>query len=60
MGYFTEGPYYQRYAMYPFDVCPAMNNAKPEMHVLEHKDGVLLKAVDTLLNLTDADGEFFS
>ena len=59
-GYFTEGPYYQRYAMYPFLMFAlAMNNAKPEMHVLEHKDGVLLKAVDTLLNLTDADGEFF-
>ena len=59
-GYFTEGPYYQRYAMYPFLMFAlAMHNAKPEMQVLEHKDGVLLKAVDTLLKLTDADGEFF-
>ena len=59
-GYFTEGPYYQRYAMYPFLMFAlAMNNARPDMQVLEHKGGVLLKAVDTLLNLTDADGEFF-
>lgn len=59
-GYFTEGPYYQRYAMYPFLMFAlAINNARPEMQVLEYKDGVLLKAVDTLLNLTDADGEFF-
>ena len=59
-GYYTEGPYYQRYAMYPFLVfAQALNNVKPELEVLEHKDGVLLKAVDALLALTDADGEFF-
>lgn len=59
-GYYTEGPYYQRYAMYPFLMFAlAMHNARPEMKVLEHKDGVLLKGVDALLNLTDPDGEFF-
>jgi len=59
-GYFTEGPYYQRYAMYPYLIFGlAMHNVKPEMKVFEHKDNVLLKAVDALLNLSDADGEFF-
>ncbi|MEP1471946.1 MAG: alginate lyase family protein [Halieaceae bacterium] len=59
-GYYTEGPYYQRYAMYPFLVfATALHNAKPELEALKHKGGVLLKAVDALLNLTDADGEFF-
>lgn len=59
-GYYTEGPYYQRYAMYPFLIfAQALNNAKPNLGVLEYKDGVLLKAVDVLLNLSDADGEFF-
>ncbi|MEP2600342.1 MAG: heparinase II/III family protein, partial [Paraglaciecola sp.] len=59
-GYYTEGPYYQRYAMYPFLIFGlAMNNVKPEMKVFSHKDNVLLKGVDALLNLTDADGEFF-
>ena len=59
-GYYTEGPYYQRYAMYPFLIFSlGMHNAKPELQVLEYKDGVLLKAIDALLNLTDADGEFF-
>lgn len=59
-GYYTEGPYYQRYAMYPFLIFAlGMHNAKPELKVMEHKDGVLLKAVDALLNLSDADGEFF-
>jgi hypothetical protein len=59
-GYYTEGPYYQRYAMYPFLIFGlAMHNVKPEMQVFEHKDNVLLKGVDALLNLSDADGEFF-
>ena len=59
-GYYTEGPYYQRYAMYPFLIFGlAMHNVKPDMQVFEHKDNVLLKGVDALLNLSDADGEFF-
>ena len=59
-GFYTEGPYYQRYAMYPFLIfAEALQNKKPELHIFEYKDGVLIKAVDALLNLTDADGEFF-
>jgi hypothetical protein len=59
-GYYTEGPYYQRYAMYPFLVfARGLHNARPEMEIFEYKDGVLLKAVDALLGLSDADGEFF-
>ncbi|WP_445956878.1 heparinase II/III domain-containing protein [Yeosuana sp.] len=59
-GYFTEGPYYQRYAMYPFLVfSEALQNVKPELKILEYKDAVLLKSINTLLNLTDADGNFF-
>ncbi|MDX2410925.1 MAG: alginate lyase family protein [Woeseiaceae bacterium] len=59
-GYYTEGPYYQRYAMYPFLIfAQGLHNVKPELEVLKHKDGVLLKAVDALLALSDADGEFF-
>jgi hypothetical protein len=59
-GYYTEGPYYQRYAMYPFLIFAlAMDNVKPELKVFEHKNGVLLKAVNALLNLSDAEGNFF-
>lgn len=59
-GYYTEGPYYQRYAMYPFLVfAQGLHNAKPELRIFENEGKVLLKAVDALLNLTDADGEFF-
>jgi hypothetical protein len=59
-GFYTEGPYYQRYAMYPFLIfAEALQNKKPELKIFEYKDGVLIKAVDALLNLTDANGEFF-
>jgi hypothetical protein len=59
-GYYTEGPYYQRYAMYPFLIfAQGLHNARPDLQVLHHKDGVLLKAVEALLALSDADGEFF-
>jgi len=59
-GYYTEGPYYQRYAMYPFLIfAQALQNTRPDLNILEYKDNVLLKGVDALLNLTDANGEFF-
>lgn len=59
-GYYTEGPYYQRYAMYPFLVfAQGLHNAKPEIEIFEKEGKLLLKAVDALLNLSDADGEFF-
>ena len=59
-GFYTEGPYYQRYAMYPFLIfAEALQNKKPELNIFEYKNGVLIKAVNALLNLTDADGEFF-
>ena len=59
-GYYTEGPYYQRYAMYPFLIfAQALQNKKPELKVLQYKDSVLLKGVKALINLADADGDFF-
>lgn len=59
-GYYTEGPYYQRYAMYPFMIfAQALANTKPELNVFEQKNSVLIKAVYALLNLTDVDGEFY-
>ena len=59
-GYYTEGPYYQRYAMYPYLLfAVSLHNKMPESKIFEFKEGVLLKAVNALLNLTDVDGEFF-
>ncbi len=59
-GYYNEGPYYQRYAMYPFLVfAEGLYNVKPELKIFEYKEGVLLKSINALLNLSDADGDFF-
>ncbi|MGI9294198.1 MAG: heparinase II/III domain-containing protein [Pseudomonadales bacterium] len=59
-GYYTEGPYYQRYAMYPFLIfAQGLHNVRPDLEIFDYKDGVLLKAVEALLQLSDADGEFF-
>ena len=59
-GYYNEGPYYQRYAMYPFLVfAEGLHNVKPEFKIFEYKDSVLLKSINALLNLSDADGDFF-
>ncbi|TVZ57322.1 alginate lyase [Lutibacter sp. Hel_I_33_5] len=59
-GYYNEGPYYQRYAMYPFLVfAEGLHNVKPELKIFEYKNSVLLKSINALLNLTDADGDFF-
>lgn len=59
-GYYTEGPYYQRYAMYPFLIfAQALANEKPELDILDYRDGLLIKAVDALINQTNAAGEFF-
>lgn len=60
-GYYTEGPYYQRYAMYPFLIfAQALENKKPELKIFNYKNSVLTKAVDALINLTDKNGEFFA
>ena len=59
-GYYTEGPYYHRYAMYPFlTFAKAYTRKFPEENVFQYKDGLLIKAVDALINLSDEDGEFF-
>ena len=60
-GYYTEGPYYQRYAMYPFLVfAQALHNNRPELGIFERRDHQLLKAVYAMLQLSDADGEYFA
>nr|WP_292964305.1 alginate lyase family protein [Muricauda sp. UBA7809] len=59
-GYYTEGPYYQRYAMYPFLIfAQALQNVKPELKIFEYNDNVLIKSVYALLDLSDLDGDFF-
>ncbi|WP_246218623.1 alginate lyase family protein [Parasphingorhabdus halotolerans] len=58
-GYYTEGPYYQRFALKPFVVfAGAIENNDPARKIFEHRDGILLKALRTTIQLT-YDGYFF-
>jgi oligo-alginate lyase len=60
-GYYTEGPYYQRYAMTPFMIfAQALDNTRPGLAIFEYRDQILFKAVYALLYQTTKSGEFFS
>lgn len=57
-GYFTEGAYYQRYAIWPFMVfAQCIDHNRPDLKIFQYRDGILLKAVSTLLQLA-YDGRF--
>ena len=57
-GYYAEGPYYQRYALQPFVVFAAAIDAnEPERRIFEYRDGIVLKAVRTAIDVTH-DGFF--
>lgn len=57
-GYFVEGPYYQRYSLQPFMIFAlAINNNEPERRIFEYKKNVLIKAVTTLLQMTESNGD---
>ncbi|MBR8537222.1 alginate lyase family protein [Carboxylicivirga sediminis] len=59
-GYYTEGPYYQRYAMLPYLLfAQAIDNNRPEMKIFEYRDNILQKAALTTLQLTNTNGQFF-
>jgi len=59
-GYFTEGPYYLRYAIFPFLVFGhALHNNKPELKIFEYRDQILKKATKNSLQLTDPQGSFY-
>lgn len=59
-GYYTEGPYYQRYAMYPFLIfAQGLANERPALDILNYRNGLLIKGVDALINQTTSAGEFF-
>lgn len=57
-GYYAEGPYYQRYALQPFIVFAAAIAANdPDRRIFDYRDGIVLKAVRTAIDLTH-DGLF--
>ena len=58
-GYYTEGPYYQRYALLPFVLlAQAIDANDPAQGIFRRRDGVLLKAIRTTIQLT-YNGYFF-
>ncbi|WP_161554552.1 heparinase II/III domain-containing protein [Sinomicrobium soli] len=59
-GYYSEGPYYQRYAILPFMVfAEAIEENQPALEIFEYRDRLLHKAVVTLLQLTNSNNEFY-
>ena len=52
-GYYAEGPYYQRYALMPFMVfANAIDKNDPKQRIFERRDGILIKALNTAIQLT--------
>ncbi len=52
-GYFTEGPYYQRYSIWPFiTFAQVIENKQPELRIFKYRNEILNKAVNTLLQCT--------
>jgi hypothetical protein len=59
-GYYTEGPYYVRYAILPYMLfANALNNANPSLKIFEHRNSILQKALMTCLQQTNTNGVFF-
>ena len=59
-GYYTEGPYYVRYAILPYILfANALNNTSPSLKIFEHRDKILQKALMTCLQQTNTNGVFF-
>ncbi|VXC51873.1 alginate lyase family protein [Massilia sp. 9I] len=52
-GYYNEGPYYQRYALLPFvTFAKAIETNEPQRKIFSYRDGIILKAVDTTIQLS--------
>jgi hypothetical protein len=59
-GYYTEGPYYVRYAILPYILfANAIDKANPKMKIFEHRNNILQKALTTCLQQTNINGSFF-
>lgn len=59
-GYYTEGPYYVRYAILPYYIfANALQHSRPALKVFEHRDKILQKALLAALQQTNIDGAFF-
>ena len=55
-GYYTEGPYYQRYALMPFVLfARSIQSNDPDLKIFEYRDAILLKAIYTCIHLSYAN-----
>lgn len=58
-GFYTEGPYYARYALLPFfTFAQVIENNQPGLKIFEFRDRILQKALHSALQLTSTDGGF--
>jgi uncharacterized protein YegP (UPF0339 family) len=58
-GYYTEGPYYVRYAILPYYIfAGALNNARPELKIFQYRNSILKKALEAGLQQTNINGAF--
>ena len=59
-GYYTEGPYYVRYALLPFFwFAQAIENNQPDQRIFEYRNQILKKAFYSTLQLSNSDGKFY-
>ena len=59
-GYYSEGPYYQRYALMPVVVlAQSLEQNRKEFRVVEFKDSLVVRAIKTTYNLSTCSGDFF-
>lgn len=59
-GYYTEGPYYFRYAIWPFYwLAQAVENNQPSLKIFDYRNQLLKKALFSGLALTSETGHFF-
>lgn len=59
-GYYTEGAYYQRYALYPIMLfAESLENCRPDLKIFDYRDHILSKSLFAILNMTDSEGQFF-
>lgn len=59
-GYYTEGPYYTRYALMPFYLFAlAIENNEPQRHIFDYRNQILKKAFYGILQLAYTTGRFF-
>jgi hypothetical protein len=58
-GYYTEGGYYVRYALWPFFIfAESIQNNLPELKIYEYRDQILKKAFYSALQMTYTNGAF--